>query len=245
MKKLLPLIVFLSYVSFGSAQPDVVINELMASNQNTVEDPAGQNEDWIELYNTTSQDIDLSGYFLSDNPENRKKWEFPEGTIIWGNGYLIVWADEDGDNMQDGIHSSFKLAKTGETLLFSNPDSSIINEITFGEQITDMGYARSPNATGNFVIKSPTFKANNDTGVSVINEAIEGVSIFPNPATESLLIELNEQFPSDNVVKIYNAYGQMMMETKMGKSITIPVSSYESGHYFGVISDKSFQFIVL
>ena len=55
-------------------------------------------EDWIELYNTTNGDINLSGIYLTDNPDNPTKWEFPAGTVIKASSYLTVWADEDGKN---------------------------------------------------------------------------------------------------------------------------------------------------
>ncbi|MBK8706059.1 MAG: lamin tail domain-containing protein [Saprospiraceae bacterium] len=56
---------------------DVVINELMASNSATAADNAGEFDDWIELYNKSANAINLSGYYLSDNPANLAKWEFP------------------------------------------------------------------------------------------------------------------------------------------------------------------------
>ncbi|RMG87567.1 MAG: hypothetical protein D6714_02110, partial [Bacteroidetes bacterium] len=60
---------------------DVVINELMASNDEDsgIADPAGEYDDWIELYNNTSQTIDLASFYLSDDPAEPKKWKFPEG----------------------------------------------------------------------------------------------------------------------------------------------------------------------
>ena len=38
----------------------------------------------------------------------------------------------------------------------------LVDGLTFGEQQTDMGYARVPNGIGPFVIQSPTFSNNND-----------------------------------------------------------------------------------
>ena len=73
---------------------EVVINEFMASNANGPKDENDQNEDWIELYNKSNAAINLSGFFLSDNPANIKKWEIPAGTNIAANGYLIFWCDE-------------------------------------------------------------------------------------------------------------------------------------------------------
>ena len=42
--------------------------------------------------------MDLTGRFLSDEPNNPRKWAFPASTTISPDGYLIIWADEDGSD---------------------------------------------------------------------------------------------------------------------------------------------------
>ena len=65
----------------------LVINEFMADNKSTIEDPAepGEFPDWIELYNGTSETIILSGMFLTDDLNDPTKWQirvpFNGGTI--------------------------------------------------------------------------------------------------------------------------------------------------------------------
>ena len=78
----------------------------------------GQFEDWIELYNTTGQAIDISGYFLTDNEINLTKWQIPQGTVLNANDYLIIWADEDAS--QGKFHANFKFSANGESLLLLN-----------------------------------------------------------------------------------------------------------------------------
>ena len=132
----------------------------MAINQSTITDSAGQYEDWIELYNNGSQAVDLSGYWLTDNAFNLRKWQMPAGTTILPNEYLIIWADEDGG--QGDYHCNFKLSASGEDLLLINPSGQLVDEVVFGQQTADQGYARVPNGTGPFVIQDPTFGANNN-----------------------------------------------------------------------------------
>ena len=67
----------------------------MATNKSIIKDEAEETEDWIELYNNTDQEIDLSGYYVSDNPDNLTKFTFGEDIKIKAKDYLIVWADED------------------------------------------------------------------------------------------------------------------------------------------------------
>lgn len=143
----------------GVADIDVVINELMASNSETVADQDDQYDDWIELYNLSASEADLSGYYLSDNDNNLTRWRFPDGTVIAGNGYLIVWADSDLG--QDGLHADFKLSADGEELYLVTPDLEIGDEVTFDAQVGEVSYSRSPNGTGSFIWTAPTFNASN------------------------------------------------------------------------------------
>ena len=90
----------------------VVINELMARNTESLTDPQGQYEDWLELHNLTNKTVDLTGMYLTDKIDNLKKWAFPENTTISAHGYLLVWLDEDG-NAESGLHANFKLSRNG------------------------------------------------------------------------------------------------------------------------------------
>ncbi|MBO7655912.1 MAG: CotH kinase family protein, partial [Kiritimatiellae bacterium] len=70
----------------------IVINEVQSSNDETCLDEYGVSSDWIELYNTGSTAVDLSGWGISDNAEKPFKWSFPEGTKLNANGHLRLFA---------------------------------------------------------------------------------------------------------------------------------------------------------
>ena len=144
----------------------VVINELMADNDNIIMDPQGDNDDWVELFNRTDSPVDLTGMYLSDKVDNPTKWQFPDGTEIAANGYLIVWCDEDHDDEDatEGLHANFKLSKSGETVLLVDTDANKnmeLDRIVFGEQETDVSYGRIPNGTGDFQVVAATPGAEN------------------------------------------------------------------------------------
>ena len=146
--------------------PSVVINELMADNDNTIADPQGDYDDWLELHNRTDSPIMLTGMYLSDKEDNPTKWQFPDGTEIPANGYLIVWLDEDHDDetATEGIHANFKLSKSGEVAMLVDTDANgnkILDSITFGEQETDVSFGRLPNGTGDFQVVPATPGAEN------------------------------------------------------------------------------------
>ena len=144
------------------------INELVADNETGAVDEEGKFEDWIELYNGSSAAVSLSGYTLSDDPERPDKWPFPAEASIPAGGYLIVWADED---QEDGpLHANFKLARTGETVSLFSANGTEVDAVTFPELTDDQAYARQTDGGTPFVIKAPTFAADNG-GSSSVSEA--------------------------------------------------------------------------
>jgi spore coat protein CotH len=169
---------------------EVVINEFLASN-GSFPDPAGELDDWIELYNTTDHDIALGGLYLSDDPAAPNKWQFPDGTTIATDGYLLIWADEDLD--QEGLHAGFKLSSGGESVVFSNPDLSVVDSTSFGAQTIDVSMARIPNGTGPFVAAdTPTPGAANENPGAVAGGAVARTGlgvIAPNPVLQRATLE--------------------------------------------------------
>ena len=137
----------------------VVINELMADNDNVIADPQGDYDDWLELHNLTDNAVLLTGMYLSDKEDEPTKWQFPENTEIPANGYLIVWLDENGEDAPDGLHANFKLSKGGETVMLVDTDArgnTVLDSVTFGEQETDVAFGRLPNGTGEFQVVQAT-----------------------------------------------------------------------------------------
>ena len=137
--------------SLADSSP-VIINELMASNTKSLADPQGENDDWIELHNVSDYAVEFSGMYLSDNQNNPRKWQFPDDTQIAPGGYLIVWADEDG-NAESGLHANFKLSKNGETVMLIDTDqrgNQVLDVIKFREQGEDIALGRMPNGVGDF-----------------------------------------------------------------------------------------------
>ncbi|MBM3848104.1 MAG: hypothetical protein FJ405_17680, partial [Verrucomicrobia bacterium] len=70
----------------------VVINEVVSSNQRGLLDPSGGTPDWIELFNPGPGVASLADYALTDDPANPRKWILSSGTIPPG-GFLLVFAD--------------------------------------------------------------------------------------------------------------------------------------------------------
>ena len=141
-----------------AAHSELAINEVVAENISVGKDPQGDFDDYIEIVNTSGNEVDLSGKFLTDSKKNPRKWRFPKGTKIAAGGRLVVWADEDG-KAKEGLHANFKLAKGGETVQLIDSDkagNSILDEVAFTKLDPDVAFRRFPDATGDFSEGAPT-----------------------------------------------------------------------------------------
>ena len=116
----------------------LIINEVMLINNNTITDKFGKYNDYIEIYNGNDYDINLYGYFLTDNMKETKKWSFPDVTIK-SNDYLLVFAS--GKNLkEDELHTNFKLDQKGETIALSDSSGKVISKIYVRETMKDISY---------------------------------------------------------------------------------------------------------
>lgn len=214
---------------------ELVINEFMASND-TIADQDGEYDDWIELYNNTDTEIVLNGYYLSDDGSKLTQWAFPD-TSITAKGYLIVWADND--DHQDGLHTNFKLSASGEVIYLVHPDTTVVNEVIFGEQTTGLTTGRYPDGTSAFVLMNPTFAAPNQgtiTGIENEDKSSQFPLQFtlkpnsPNPFNPQTSIQYELSTPMNVRLDIFNLAGQ---------KITTLVNEYKSaGQHFAIWDGK-------
>ena len=190
---------------------ELVINELMAKNESTVQDLNGDYDDWIELYNPTSSSISTAGLFLSDDSTNLMKWPIPEQTLS-SDEYLIIWADEESD--EEGMHANFKLSSNGEQLFLSYNSSETIDSISFSSQNPDMSFARSPNGTGSFIELIPSYNANNDHAQSTTLNQVD-FKCFPNPVNNFLKVTYSSSFKGH--LKLCDIGGKCLKEIKVSQ----------------------------
>lgn len=128
----------------------VIINELMAQNTRTVQDPAdGDYDDWIELYNGGTNTVDLSGFYLTDRLTNSVSAMFriPAGYPIPAGGFLRIWADNETGQNKSGtgeLHVNFSLSREGEQVGLFDPRGILVDEMTFGAQTNDVSLGRFP-----------------------------------------------------------------------------------------------------
>ena len=179
----------------------VVINEVLAHSHAAA-------ADWIELYNPTADDVNISGWFLSDNPANRTKYEIPEGTIIRSNEFKVFYEDQHfGNANEPGCHTPFALSEAGEIVCLSSGFGGTLTgyykQQEFGASETGVSFGRYLTSIG--IHHFATLSAQTDNGGNaypkvgpiVINE------IMYNPDLPAVGTYINEEY---EYIELYN-YG--------------------------------------
>ena len=109
MKSFFPTVLLFTLVSLP-ATAQVHITEFMASNTHTLLDEDGDSSDWIEIQNTSTTNVNLLNWYLTDTASDLTKWAFPSTNLPPGN-FMVVFAS--GKNRRTPgrpLHTNFKLS---------------------------------------------------------------------------------------------------------------------------------------
>lgn len=211
-------------VTMAESPVPLVVNEFMASNS-TIADEFGEFEDWIEIYNAGFESINLSDYFLTDKLNNPLKWRMPD-TIIGPQGFMLIWADEDG--VQGPHHANFKLGAGGEAIGIFTETGQAVYTLTFGPQVSNLTQGLLPDGLGEVQnLNYPTPGYSNmtplNTGLFVEEPFVKVTNIYPNPLSDLVFLELktNETVELDQILFRYD--GSMVCEQR---SKIIPEGAY-------------------
>ena len=232
------------------------VNEVSAANSIYVNEYFKKN-DWVELYNTTDDDINVEGMYLSDNVKKPQKYRITKGdsqvsTIVPAHGYLTIWCD----NLvtQDELHATFKLAAEGGTVTFQSSDGNWTDQLTYPAHDGNSTVGRYPDGSNNlYLMNVPTFGKSNVLSSyvqelenkqqlvdvkDVILASNNGLRIYFN-APSALLIKSDDTRQAD--VTIYNMAGQTVMTDKVSftdRRALVEVSGLQPGVYIAKATDE-------
>ena len=134
----------------------VVLNEILASNH-TLTNGLGAASGWVELFNTSTNALNLADLSLSDDPNAARKFIFVPGTTIPANGFLVVYCDDKSSVSTN--NTGFALGASGGTLFLFNSltnGGGLIDSVTFGLQIPDFSVGRVPDGSGSWALNVAT-----------------------------------------------------------------------------------------
>ncbi|MEZ5084527.1 MAG: CotH kinase family protein [Bacteroidales bacterium] len=201
---------------YPSNEPELFINEIMASNSTTIADEYGEYDDWVEIYNGGTENIWMGDKYLSDNPANPDKWQFPDITLLPG-AHLMIWTDNDED--QGTFHTNFKLDVDGEEIgLYDSETTAFfpIDTLSYGPQQTDISFGRKTDGGSAWVFfTNPTPNSSNIfEAIAEFDERIDVFQIYPNPVKDEI-VYFNK--PVD--LLLLNSMGETVMNMKQTNSI--------------------------
>lgn len=214
-----------STASFTVGAPLILMNEIYS--RGVIEDP-----DWVEIYNDSDVEVDISGYMIYDNGGQtgaKPKLAFPEGTKIPGKGFFVIVTDIGGD-------TGFGLSSGGEEIWLENAGGNIIDNIIFPAMDVTQSYGRNPDGSPNLeLLNTITRGSANSTSA---------------PVAVVLMNEIFSQGNTENPdwIELYNAstfeanIGGYKIYDSGGQSGSKPKKEIPAGT---VIAAKSWYYIVV
>ena len=120
----------LCFTAGAQSQDAMRLNEYLVVNTGDFQDDFGQQNAWIELFNSSYGTVDIAGCFLSDDPANLKKYAIPGGdlqTKIKPRQHVLFWADNQP--YRGTFHVSFDLSNAKEIIFTKGDGKTIIDRI--------------------------------------------------------------------------------------------------------------------
>ena len=164
----------------------VRINEVSGSNGSFINE-YGKKDDWVELYNTTSEPIDVEGMFLSDDEANPEMYQITKAgtqasTIIPAHGYLLVWCSKRETTSQ-GLHASFKVSGQGGTIVLTAADRSWQDRMLYPAHDANHTVARYPDGCADVFATNVATIAKANQLSSYVEQVQQGDPTAITPAT--------------------------------------------------------------
>ena len=146
----------------------VVINEIESN---------ASDRDWVEIYNNSEDDLDISGWYIKDDSPDHFSVRLPEGTILPAKGYFVFEGDLEGDPR----HFNFGLGSADKVELYDSTDT-LIDEHAWTVH-AKFGLSRIPNGTGPFK-DVPLTKGSENQDADVPGEELIELDTLPWPGPE-------------------------------------------------------------
>jgi parallel beta-helix repeat protein len=237
--------------------PNIVINEI---NYNSATD--FDTGDWVEFYNADSKDIDISGWFFTDNDISHK-FIFPENSILKVGGYLVLCRESSKfKSLYPEVTNylgdmTFGLSSDGEMIKLYSQDFVLIDSLIYGvtapwateangygstlELISpDLDNTKPENWVASQKHGTPGKQNGKETDTNQ-NQNMISVFSYPNPAGESVVISIYSKIKTDFKIQFFNILGEKTGLVFTGylnegeNLLSVNLKSMESGIYFYTI----------
>ena len=160
----------------------LLINEVVSSNQLSLQDEIYGSPDWIELVNASAEDLHLSAYYITDNVEApQKAFQLPDVVLSPGEYYLLYASKKGAENCV-----GFSLRKSGETLTLLDAHMEEISSLDVPPLVRDVSYARRADGSYGYC-DLPTPGASNQGNIQ--DTLPQSSQLVPEPEPEEVVEE--------------------------------------------------------
>lgn len=169
--KLIWILVSLTAISVLSAnaqsQSDMRLNELLVTNTSDFQDDFGQHSAWFELFNISYGTVDIGGCYLSNDPNNLKKYIIPKADVLTKippRQHVLFWADNQP--FRGTFHVNFTLAESDTIYFVASDGRTILDKIFVPKDLEDnVSYGRNEDGIGEWEVRQWTSPSTNNSGV--------------------------------------------------------------------------------
>lgn len=133
------------------AESPIKINEYITNNDYSIVDSDGERHEWVEIINTGDTAVDITGYGLSDDESDTKKWSFPEMTLQPGEIRLVFLSGKDRTDPSGELHANFGLSDSDTKLILSQEMGRTIDVSVIDSKLGSASCGRAPGDYSNWV----------------------------------------------------------------------------------------------
>ena len=189
----------------------LIITEVMVKNHAVVQDPEGDFPDWIELCNNSGEDLDLTGWSLTDRM-GKDGLVFPS-YLLPADAYFVVFAS--GKDRPADLHAPFSLS-AGEDLFLKDPNGEVVCQLVCPDLPANISYAMRPDGSFSECLYPTPWFENTTSSYDTLQEQME----VPGP------IQINEVMVSDPNARFSPYDGSDWVELKNISSETVTLDGW-------------------
>ncbi len=211
MKRFVISLIALYSILSTTFSQGIKINEISVCNISTEMDSLYNFSGWIELYNPTNQDIDLSNLYFSNIQTLPKRFNLTQNRILPAKGFATIWLN---DEVTDGKGYFLDTSADGGFLSVADQDGNLLDQITYPAQKTNISYGRTTDggATFAYFTKSTRNKSNNGTPTAILTASNPTFSKPGGFYSDSIYVEITNKLQGATIY--YTTDGSLPDSTK-------------------------------
>lgn len=194
------------FIVNNKRQVSVVINEVCSRNTSIGIDEKHIGCDYVELYNTTDQNISLEGWYLSDSINASDKYYLSDISIA-PKEYAILYAVGEA---KDHKELNFKISSEGESLFLYNSEGELVDDIYVPKLDMNNAYARKADGSKKWWVCEATPGVSNDIAAEAVRKVLDA----------PVFSHVSGYYDDEFVLKIKAGAGQEIYYTTDGSEPT-------------------------